>query len=118
MATDAWTPAPSSRQAQVDDRSAPTPRRRKRSKRYTETEEFGRAVERMLRAYGARVGMADMEDLRQLVTLRDLLDEITADAVDRLRWTGYSWADVGAAMGVTRQAAQQRWGTPREARQS
>lgn len=82
----------------------------KRRKRYTDTEDFGRMVERMLRAYGLRVGAADMDDLRQLMTIRELLDQITAEAVEQLRSTGYSWADVGEAMGVTRQAAQQRWG--------
>ncbi len=32
------------------------------------------------------------------------------DAVVGLRGFGYSWADIGARLGVTRQAAQQRWG--------
>ena len=84
--------------------------RYKRPKRYTETRDFGVMVHRMLKAYGARVGHADMEDLEQLVALRTDLDRITAEAIQQLRQTGYSWADVGEVMGVTRQAAQQRWG--------
>jgi hypothetical protein len=34
-----------------------------------------------------------------------------AEAVDLLRAAGGSWTDVGTACGVTRQAAQQRYGT-------
>ena len=34
----------------------------------------------------------------------------TADAVQGLRAFGYSWADIAARLGVSRQAAQMRWG--------
>lgn len=90
---------------------------RKRRKRYTDTEAFGRMMERMLHAYGLRVGAADMPDLQQLLALQEVLDDITADAILALRATGYSWADIAETMGVTRQAAQQKWG-PRARRQS
>jgi hypothetical protein len=33
-----------------------------------------------------------------------------SDAVKGLRAHGYSWADIGNATAVTRQAAHQRWG--------
>jgi biotin operon repressor len=32
-------------------------------------------------------------------------------AVKGLRACGYSWAKIGARLGISRQAAQQRWGT-------
>jgi hypothetical protein len=32
------------------------------------------------------------------------------EAVKGLRGYGYSWAEIGARLGITRQAAQQRWG--------
>lgn len=69
-------------------------------------------VERMLRAYGARVAKADQEDLRQLLALQELLHEVTVEAVAGMRSEGsaYSWADIGEVAGITRQAAQQRWG--------
>jgi hypothetical protein len=35
-----------------------------------------------------------------------------AEAVKGLRDCGYSWAEIGSRLGITRQAAQQRWGTP------
>ncbi len=31
-------------------------------------------------------------------------------AVTGLRAFGYSWAEIGSRLGITRQAAQQRWG--------
>ena len=33
------------------------------------------------------------------------------NAVTGLREVGYSWAEIGSRLGVTRQAAQQRWGS-------
>ncbi len=39
------------------------------------------------------------------------LDHAIAEAITALRTRhGYSWADIGARLGITRQAAQQRWG--------
>jgi hypothetical protein len=34
-----------------------------------------------------------------------------AEAVSGLRAHGYSWAEIGLRLGISRQAAQQRWGT-------
>lgn len=41
------------------------------------------------------------------------LDEAISAAVAGLWQVGYSWAEIGTRLGVTRQAAQQRWGGPR-----
>jgi hypothetical protein len=44
-----------------------------------------------------------------------MADEIGAaihDAITGLRATGYSWADIALRLNVSRQAAQQRWGSP------
>jgi transcriptional regulator len=38
------------------------------------------------------------------------LDETISQAVIGLRETGYSWAEIAGRLGVTRQAAKQRWG--------
>jgi hypothetical protein len=40
------------------------------------------------------------------------LDTAIGQAVTGLRDFGYSWADIGLRLGVSRQAAQQRWGQP------
>jgi hypothetical protein len=42
--------------------------------------------------------------------LADEIDAAIADAVKGLRAYGYSWAEIGSRLGITRQAAQQRWG--------
>jgi len=39
-----------------------------------------------------------------------LADEVDT-AVEGLRACGYSWAEIGSRLRITRQAAQQRWGT-------
>ena len=38
------------------------------------------------------------------------IDTAIRNAVTGLRGYGYSWAEIGTRLGVTRQAAQQRWG--------
>ena len=38
------------------------------------------------------------------------IDDAIAQAVTGLRGFGYSWAEIGSRLGITRQAAQQRWG--------
>jgi hypothetical protein len=38
-------------------------------------------------------------------------DTVIAEAVKSLRAHGYSWAEIGSRLGITRQAPQQRWGT-------
>jgi len=38
------------------------------------------------------------------------IDTAIAQAVTGLRGSGYSWAEIGSRLGITRQAAQQRWG--------
>jgi len=39
-----------------------------------------------------------------------------ADAVQYARAQGWSWADVGEALGITKQAARERFGSPARAR--
>jgi hypothetical protein len=38
------------------------------------------------------------------------IEGILCQVVTRLHDDGYSWAEIGLRLGVTRQAAQQRWG--------
>jgi hypothetical protein len=42
--------------------------------------------------------------------LADDIETAIRNAVIGLREYGYSWAEIGTRLGVTRQAAQQRWG--------
>jgi len=79
--------------------------------RQVENDEYAAFVRRILRAYARRVGNGDVEALIPLADLADEIDTAIAEAVKGLRAFGYSWAEIGARLGVTRQAAQQRWGS-------
>jgi hypothetical protein len=79
-----------------------------------ETLPFLDAVKRMIRAAGRRVAEADEFELAELVAIRDELDEAIIAAIAGQRSYGRSWADIGDALGITRQAAQQRYSRPAE----
>lgn len=57
----------------------------------------------------------DLGELAQLVTLRETIEVQTAEAVADLYVKGYSWTDIGRALGVSRQAALKRYGAAAEA---
>ena len=82
----------------------------KRGRRQVENDGYSAFVERILRAYARRVGDGDVEALALMVGLAEQIDAAIAQAVTGLRACGYSRAEIGARLGITRQAAQQRWG--------
>jgi hypothetical protein len=82
-----------------------------RPRRQVENDEYGAFVRRVLRAYSRRVGDGDVEALVLLVGLAEEIDAAMAEAVKGLRARGYSWAEIRSRLGISRQAAQQRWGT-------
>jgi hypothetical protein len=82
----------------------------KRPRRQVENDEYGAFVQRVLRAYARRVGYGDVEALALMTNLADEVDTAIAGTVKGLRTYGYSWAEIGSRLGITRQAAQQRWG--------
>jgi hypothetical protein len=75
-----------------------------------ENDEYAAFVRRIIRAYARRVATGDVEALTDMVGLSSLLDDAIGDAVIGLRSHGYSWAEIGQRLGISRQAAQQRWG--------
>jgi hypothetical protein len=75
-----------------------------------ENDEFAAFARRIIRAHGRRVATWDVEALRDLTALSAVIDQAIGDAVIGLRAFGYSWAEIGSRLGITRQAAQQRWG--------
>jgi len=83
----------------------------KRPRRQVENDEYSAFVRRVLRAYSRRVGDGDIEALVLVVDLSEEIDAAMAEAVKGLRAHGYSWAEISYRPGITRQAAQQRWGT-------
>jgi hypothetical protein len=82
-----------------------------RQRRYVETEEYVGMLHRMLAALGNRVAGADIAMLASMANLPGLVEQLLGETVTRLREQhGYSWGDIGHALGITRQAAQQRFG--------
>lgn len=68
-------------------------------------------MSRNLRALARHVGDGALHELADLDRLRDELDGHILDAVARLRaepWC-YSWAQIGKTLGISRQAAAQRF---------
>jgi hypothetical protein len=99
------------RDSQSSDKVGLSANRRKEERLPVENDAYAGMLRRMLKAYGRRVAGGDVEDLAQMVELGRLFDEVMADAVKAMREEqGYSWTDVGRAVGVTRQAARQKWG--------
>jgi hypothetical protein len=86
-----------------------TPNRRPSAR--VENDDYAAFARRIVAAHGRRIAAGDVERLNDLVTLVDELNRAIATAVAGLRRAGYSWTDVANRLGITRQAAQQRWGS-------
>ena len=89
----------------------PAGRRSARGPRVVENAEFTAFGSRVIRAAGRRVAAGDVDALPALATLGAELDAAISAAVIGLREAGYSWGEIAARLGVTRQAAHQRWAT-------
>ena len=85
-----------------------------RRRRVTENDEYAAFARRVLRAYARRVAKGDIDALAEMTAMAADLDTAIRQAVAGLRAAGYSWSDIGTQVGVTRQAAQQRWGSMRD----
>jgi hypothetical protein len=99
-------PALAVRPADVKD--ALTPQRAIRP--VVENDAYAAFARRVVRAAGRRVASGDVDGLADLVALSNEVERSIRDAVACLRAFGHSWGEVAAQIGVTRQAAQQRWG--------
>lgn len=77
-----------------------------------ETPEYAAMMLRLVRRYGVRVGLGDPIDLTTMTEVRDAFDDAVQAAVDGLIAEGYSWREVGEALGVSKAAAWQRYGRP------
>jgi DNA-directed RNA polymerase specialized sigma24 family protein len=84
--------------------------RQQRRRDVVENDEFAAFARRIIRAHGRRVATGDVEALRDLVALSSVIDDAIGEAVIGLRAFGYSWSEIGQRLGISKQAAQQRWG--------
>jgi hypothetical protein len=101
------TPAPHlQRPDSVNDRLTPN-----RPRRPVGNDQYASFARRVLRAYARRVATGDIDALTAMTDLSDEIDTAIGQAVTGLRAFGYSWAEIGTRLGITRQAAQQRWGS-------
>lgn len=89
-----------------------TPKRRTRP--VVENQDYAAFSRRVIRAAARRVAAGDVEELTHLLGLERELQSAIQTAVNGLRAQGYSWADIALRIGITRQAAHQRWATTEE----
>jgi hypothetical protein len=82
----------------------------KRRKPPVENDDYAAFARRVIAAYSRRVACGDIDAITTMAALADDLDTAIRQAITGLRTHGYSWADIGTRLGITRQAAQQRWG--------
>jgi hypothetical protein len=79
------------------------------TQKYT-TADFSAMLSRMVTSYGKRLADSDPSDLADAVRLQAQLEAVIGQAVAELRAThGFSFTDIGRELGITRQAAQQRF---------
>ena len=81
-----------------------------RAPRVVENDEYAAFLRRVIRAYSRRVASGDIEAITAMARLAGDLEDATRQAITALNDFGYSWADIGMRLGITRQGAQQRWG--------
>jgi hypothetical protein len=94
--------------------SLTVPAQRRKPAKAVENKEFASFARRIIRAHARRVANGDVEALTDLIALSAAVDEAITDAVVGLRAEPfrYSWAEIARRLGISKQAAQQRWGRP------
>ena len=78
-----------------------------------ENDAYAGFARRIVRAYSRRIATGDVDGLADLVDLSCQVDTAIHQAVTGLRAFGYSWTEIACRLGITRQAAQKRWGGAR-----
>lgn len=73
------------------------------------TEDVAAGVARQVRALGRRIGNGTPEELIILTRLSAQAEKLLGDAVRQLRDHGTTDAEIGEALGITRQAVSKRW---------
>ncbi len=77
-------------------------------------DQFAAFVGRILRAYARRIATGDIEALTDMIRtahqIESDLENVIRDAAFSLHESGYSWTEIAARLGVSRQAVRKRWG--------
>jgi uncharacterized NAD(P)/FAD-binding protein YdhS len=84
---------------------------RRRRRPTVENDQYAAFLRRVLRAYARRIGKGDIDEFAEMAAIAAEMDDILRQAVAGLRAAGFSWADIAARTGTTRQAAWKRWAT-------
>jgi hypothetical protein len=83
-------------------------RKGQKRERVIENDDYAKAAVRLIRSMGKRAS-ADLEALEWLAGAVDYARDALAMAVDGCRARGYSDGEIGAALGITRQAVWKRF---------
>ena len=82
-------------------------RRGQKAERVTETGEFGRAAIRMIRQMARRVGASDIAEFGAMFEVMTEAEHAVTETIDALRVAGFSWTEIAAEVGWTRQRLTQ-----------
>lgn len=75
-----------------------------------ETSDYVGMLRRCLKALGRRAAEGDLDALAAFAELDALIPEEMTTAARHAHALGFSWTEIGTALGVSRQAARQRFG--------
>jgi hypothetical protein len=103
-------PAPSHPAGPDSPGTVKDPLTAKRHRRLVENDEYAAFVRRILRAYARRVAVGDIEAMLTMTEVAGEFGTLIQQAAQGLHTCGYTWAEIGSRLGITRQGAQQHWG--------
>ena len=81
--------------------------RGQRAENRTETGDFGRAAIRMIRAMARRVGASDIAEFGAMWEVMTEAERAVTDTIDGLQENGFSWSEIGAEIGWSKQRLSQ-----------
>jgi len=83
---------------------------RKTARRKVDEDDIAKTAARLIRNLGVRAGQTDASVLKDLLALHEVIDEVAGTAARALHdREGLSWGVIGSELGITRQAARQKW---------
>ena len=74
-----------------------------------EAADMGKFMRRVARAMVRRAEGGELDAVRELRTTHKAIGDALNDAARAAHDAGYTWADIAAELGMTKQAAHKRW---------